>query len=315
MYLLSGKVVGMKEKFKDKPDESGCARGIGNALAKHLDKKGFHVFASCRDPKSPGAEDLRKSCSSRLRVFQLDVANDESVQKAVQFVEDNLSTCELWAIINNAGIQQGFFLELSSIQDFKDSLEVNALGPARVTKAFLPLLRQSRGRVINMSSVIGRLAVPMTGPYCMSKFACDGFSESLRYDLDMWGVKIISIEPEFFETDMTTEMGLSERVDVMCAKIDEDVRKDYGEEFLKAFKHMITTIFPPSPNMQKLVEAIECAVSLKHPGAVYKVCRNVGVRALLTVWDVLPEELKVFIFRIVSTLFGLPKLGQTKKSS
>ncbi|GBO13053.1 hypothetical protein AVEN_66953-1, partial [Araneus ventricosus] len=61
----------------------------------------------------------------------------------------------LWAIINNAGIQQGFFLELSSIQDFKDSLEVNALGPARVTKAFLPLLRQCRGRVINMASVIG----------------------------------------------------------------------------------------------------------------------------------------------------------------
>ncbi|GBM71671.1 hypothetical protein AVEN_268973-1 [Araneus ventricosus] len=112
MYLLSGKVVGMNEKFKDKSDESGkvmqaggcvfdsndsmdvrCARGIGNALAKHLDEKGFHVFASCRDPKPPGVDDLRKSCSSRLQVLQLDVANDESVQKAVQFVKDNLSTC------------------------------------------------------------------------------------------------------------------------------------------------------------------------------------------------------------------------------
>ncbi|GBM24934.1 Estradiol 17-beta-dehydrogenase 2 [Araneus ventricosus] len=135
---------------------AGCARGIGNALAKHLDKKGFHVFASCRDPKSPGAEDLRKSCSSRLQVFQLDATNDESVQKAVQFVKDNLRTCGLWAIINNAGIQRGFILELSSIQDFKDSLEVNALGPARVTKAFLPLLREFRGRVINMGSVVGQ---------------------------------------------------------------------------------------------------------------------------------------------------------------
>ncbi|GBM60133.1 hypothetical protein AVEN_38465-1 [Araneus ventricosus] len=77
---------------------SGCARGIGNALAKHLDKKGFHVFASCRDPKSPGAEDLRKSCLSRLQVFQLDAANDESVQKAVQFVKDNLSTCDIIAV-------------------------------------------------------------------------------------------------------------------------------------------------------------------------------------------------------------------------
>ncbi|GBM38850.1 hypothetical protein AVEN_49721-1 [Araneus ventricosus] len=110
-------------------------------------------------------------------------------------------------------------------------------------------------------------------------------------------------------------MGLSESVDVMCAKIDEDVRKDYGEEFPKAFKHMIITIFPPSPNMQKHVETVECAISLKHPDAVYKVCRNVGVRALCTVWDVLPEELKVFIFRIVYILFSLPKLGQAKNSA
>ncbi|GBL80400.1 hypothetical protein AVEN_161012-1, partial [Araneus ventricosus] len=70
-----------------------CARGIGNALAKHLDSKGFHVFASCRDPNTPGAEDLRKSCSSRMQVFQLDAASDESVQNAVQFVKDNLGTC------------------------------------------------------------------------------------------------------------------------------------------------------------------------------------------------------------------------------
>ncbi|GBM54917.1 hypothetical protein AVEN_77826-1 [Araneus ventricosus] len=233
---------------------AGCARDIGNALAKHLDQKGFDVFASCRDLMSPGADDLRKSCSSRLQVFQLGVANDESVRKAVEFVKDNLSTC-------------------------------------------------------------GRLAIPMARPYSMSKFACVGFSESLRYELDMWGVQVIFIDLEFFETDMTTKMSLSESVDVMCAKIDEAVRKDYGEEFLKAFKHMVITIFPPSPNMQKLVETVECAISLKHPDAVYKVCRNVGVRALWTVWDVLPEELEVFFFRIVFTLFSLPKLGQAKNST
>ncbi|GBN57076.1 hypothetical protein AVEN_244560-1 [Araneus ventricosus] len=109
---------------------------------------------------------------------------------------------------------------------------------------------------------------------------------------------------------MTTEMAISKRVDVMWAQADEDVRNDYGEEFLKAFKHMASTIFPPSLNMQKLSETVECAVSLKHPDAVYKVCRNVGVRAFWTFWDVLSEELKVFIFRIIFYLYGLPKLGQ-----
>ncbi|CAL1292555.1 unnamed protein product, partial [Larinioides sclopetarius] len=302
-----------------------CAKGIGNALAKHLDSKGFHVFASCRDPSTPGADDLRRSCS------------------------------KLWAVINNAGIQKGFLLELTSIQDFKDSLEVNAVGPARVTKTFLPLLRQSKGRVINIASLLepatsiqdfkdslemnavgparvtkaflpllrqskGRviniaslLAFPMAGPYSMSKFACVGFSESLRYELDFFGVKVISIEPEFFQTDMTTEKGISQRIDSMFAKVDEDVRKDYGEEFLKAFQHTASTLFPPSPNMQKLVETVEDAVSLKHPDAVYKVCRNVGVRALWTVMDVLPAEFKVFLERIVYNLLGIPKPGQAKK--
>ncbi|GBM45859.1 hypothetical protein AVEN_180726-1 [Araneus ventricosus] len=91
-------------------------------------------------------------------------------------------------------------------------------------------------------------------------------------------------------------MAISERDDVMWAQADEDVRKEYGEEFLKAFKHMASTNFPPSSNMQKLSETVEFAVSLKHPDAVYKVCRNVGVRAFWTVWDVLSEELKVLYF-------------------
>ncbi|GBM24925.1 hypothetical protein AVEN_23457-1 [Araneus ventricosus] len=159
-----------------------------------------------------------------------------------------------------------------------------------------------------------RLAFPMIVPYSMSKFACVGFSESLRYELDLWGVRVISIEPEFFETDMTTERGISDRVDAMLATIDEDVRKDFDEEFLKAFKRMISTLFPPSPDMQKLIETIECAVTLEHPDTVYKVCRNFGLRASWTVWDVLPEEFKVFILRIIFNLFGLSRLGQGKKS-
>ncbi|GBM60139.1 hypothetical protein AVEN_38471-1 [Araneus ventricosus] len=158
-----------------------------------------------------------------------------------------------------------------------------------------------------------RLAFPMIVPYSMSKFACVVFSESLRFELDLWGVRVISIEPEFFETDTPTERGISDRVDAMLTTIDEDVREDF-DEFLKAFKHMISTIFPPSPNMQKLIETIECAVTLEHHDVVYKVCRNFGLRVSWTVWDVLPEDFKVFILQIIFYLFGLSKLGQWKKS-
>ncbi|GBO36861.1 Estradiol 17-beta-dehydrogenase 2, partial [Araneus ventricosus] len=138
-----------------------CARGFGKLIAQHLDSKVFQVFASCLNPDSPGADDLRKSCSSRLQILQLDVTKDESVEKAVQFVKANLGSSdplkflELWAVINNAGIQKRFLTELTRIQDFQDTMEVNAFGQVRVSKAFLPLLRKSRGRVINMSSLAG----------------------------------------------------------------------------------------------------------------------------------------------------------------
>ncbi|GBN96461.1 hypothetical protein AVEN_136192-1 [Araneus ventricosus] len=116
----------------------------------------------------------------------------------------------------------------------------------------------------------------------------------------------------YCRTDITANIW--ERIDSVSVDVDEDVRKDYGEEILQALKSMSITIFPPSPNMQKLIETVECAVSLKHPDAVYKVCRNFGSRAIWIVWDLLPAEFKVFIGRIIFNLFGFPKLGQVKKS-
>ncbi|GBM51129.1 Estradiol 17-beta-dehydrogenase 2 [Araneus ventricosus] len=253
--------------LSSKVRDIGCARGFGKLIAQHLDSKGFQVFASCLNPDSPGADDLKKSCSRRLQILELDVTNDESVEKAVQFVKANLGSSvkkiiialhlnkyipdplkflELWSVINNAGIQKGFLTELTRIQDFQDTMEVNAFGQVRVTKAFLPLLRKTRGRVINMSSLAGRIALPMCGAYTMSKFASVGFSENLRHELDMWGIRVISIEPEIFETDMAAGENIMMRVDDALVLADEDVRKDYGEEFLKKFKTTAGTAFPPS---------------------------------------------------------------------
>ncbi|CAL1282018.1 unnamed protein product [Larinioides sclopetarius] len=292
---------------------TGCARGFGKHIAKHLDSKGFHVFASCLNPNSSGADDLRKSCSSRLQILQLDVTKDESVEKAVQYVKANLGSCELWAVINNAGIQKGFLTELTRIQDFEDTMEVNAFGQVRVTKAFLPLLRRSRGRVINMASLGGRLAGPMAAAYTMSKFASVGFSGSLRHELHLWGIRVISIEPEFFETDMSTGKNLSMRVEDAFVSADENVRKDYGEEFLRKFKTVIGRAYPPSPNMHKLLENIEKAVTLKNPDAVYKAYGNVLNEFILRFCEACPVECQVFIVNTYFRILGLPKPEKANK--
>ncbi|GBL86577.1 Estradiol 17-beta-dehydrogenase 2 [Araneus ventricosus] len=135
---------------------TGCDTGFGHLLAKHLDSKGFSVIACCLFPNDNGAKELQKSCSERLKVVGLDVTKDESVSQAKEFVTKNLEDSELWAIVNNAGILKGVTIELTSLRDFKDSLEVNTLGVVRVTQAFLPLLRKSKGRVVNLTSVAGK---------------------------------------------------------------------------------------------------------------------------------------------------------------
>ncbi|GBO10738.1 Estradiol 17-beta-dehydrogenase 2 [Araneus ventricosus] len=292
---------------------TGCARGFGKLIAQHLDSKGFQVFASCLNPNSPGADDLRKSSSSRLQLLQLDVTKDESVEKAVQFVKANLGPSEFWAVINNAGIQKGFLTELTRIQDFQDTMEVNAFGQVRVTKAFLPLLRKSRGRVINISSITGRFALPLCGPYTMSKFASVGFTENLRHELDMWGIQVISIEPEFFETDMVAGENIMMRVDDAFISANEDVRKDYGTEFLKKFKTLSGRAFPPSPNIHKLLGDIESAVTLKNPDAVYKIYRNAFVKSIFNFYEASPIECQIFIANTYSRILGLPKPENTNK--
>ncbi|GBN92043.1 Estradiol 17-beta-dehydrogenase 2, partial [Araneus ventricosus] len=174
----------------------GCDTGFGNALAKRLDSKGFHVFATCLFPTGAGAMDLKASCSNRLHVLYMDVTKDESVKKAFEYVKEHLGSSKLWAVVNNAGILKGFSVDFSSVDDFRDCIDVNFLGSVRVTKAFLPLLRQTKGRIVNVTSSSGEIPLPFFTPYTASKYAAVGFTDCLRFELDTWGISVVSIEPE-----------------------------------------------------------------------------------------------------------------------
>ncbi|GFX63967.1 estradiol 17-beta-dehydrogenase 2 [Trichonephila clavipes] len=138
---------------------TGCDSGFGHFLAKRLDSKGFHVFATCLFPDGEGTTELKKSCSQRLRVLRLDVTKDDSVKEAAEFVEQNLGTCEFWALVNNAGTIKGFSLELSDMDDIKYTLDVNTLGPIRMIKEFLPLLKKSKGRIVNVTSLAAEIYI------------------------------------------------------------------------------------------------------------------------------------------------------------
>ncbi|GFT82673.1 estradiol 17-beta-dehydrogenase 2 [Nephila pilipes] len=178
---------------------TGCDTGFGHLLAKQLDSKGFHVFAACLFPSGEGAMELKKSCSQSLHVLHMDVTKDDSVKEAAEFVKRNLGALEFWAVVNNAGITKGFSAELAHLNDFKNCLEVNTLGIIRVVKAFLPLLKQSKGRIVNVTSFGGVVTFPYFTPYTTSKYAAVGFTNALRQELNIWGIKVISVEPEMFK--------------------------------------------------------------------------------------------------------------------
>uniref|UniRef100_A0A3B3U8N0 Hydroxysteroid (11-beta) dehydrogenase 2 n=1 Tax=Poecilia latipinna TaxID=48699 RepID=A0A3B3U8N0_9TELE len=139
---------------------AGCDTGFGNAAAKHLDSLGLDVFATVLDLTGDGARALRRSCSSRLTLLQVDITQPQQVQQALLDTKAKLGLRGLWGLVNNAGVCVNLGdAELSLMSNFRGCMEVNFFGTVSVTKSFLPLLRQAKGRIVNISSPAGVLTV------------------------------------------------------------------------------------------------------------------------------------------------------------
>ena len=169
---------------------TGSSTGIGKATALHLDRLGFKVFAGVR--KETDAQALKQEASNKLRPIFLDVTDGDSVAAAVDTVAKETGG-ELYGLVNNAGVSLNGPLELVPTSEIKQLMDVNVLGLLAVTKAFLPLLRQNKGRIINISSGHGLLAIPDKSVYAASKFAVQAITDSLRVELRPFDVSVSSI--------------------------------------------------------------------------------------------------------------------------
>ncbi|GFT04203.1 estradiol 17-beta-dehydrogenase 2 [Nephila pilipes] len=301
-----------------KPDDkavfiTGCDHGFGHMLAKKLDSEGFYVYASCLYPSGPGATDLRQKSSNRLKILELDVTRDESVQKAVEFVKADLKSLKLWAIVNNAGILKGISIELTELRDFKDCMEVNLFGVIRVTKAFLPLLRRSKGRIVNITSLGGRVAPCHLSAYTVSKFAASGLTDCLRRELDVWGIHVISIEPEMFQTPIADFGAASKRMDETFASLDASIKEDYGVEYFDKFKKFAGEYaFISSEKIYKVIDDLESAITLEHPSTVYRSSRNIITQMIAIIAQNLPTDILDFIIKISLFFINAPVPKRTK---
>lgn len=178
---------------------TGASTGIGAATSLYLAEKGWQVFAGVR--KQADADALLSQAKRNLTPIFLDVTSDESVNDAVRSVADTLGNRCLSGLVNNAGIAKMGPLAIQSLSDFEAHFDVNVFGLLRVTQAFVPLLggdesrTGSPGRIINITSVGGRVASPFLGAYTATKHANESMTDSLRRELVVYGIDAISVGP------------------------------------------------------------------------------------------------------------------------
>jgi NAD(P)-dependent dehydrogenase (short-subunit alcohol dehydrogenase family) len=185
---------------------TGASTGIGFAACQALIRRGFRVFGSVR--AQADADRLTEQLGTNYVPLIFDVTDPDSVNLAAAAVKESLGKQRLFGLVNNAGIAILGPLAYLPLERFRLQIEINLLGVHTVTQAFLPLLGTEPtgvgepGRVVNISSISGRLAMPFAGAYAASKFGLEGYSDSLRRELMLFGIRVILIEPRAVVTSI-----------------------------------------------------------------------------------------------------------------
>jgi short-subunit dehydrogenase len=175
---------------------TGSSSGIGLETSLTLARNGFHTYATMRklEEGSRQITDIAKNENLPLQVIQLDVNNEKSVMDAINIIVKENGRID--ALINNAGYALVGALEETSMEEIKAQFETNFFGAVRVMQAVIPIMRKQRsGKIVNITSMGGRIAIPLDSIYHATKFALEWLSESIQYELEPFGIKVILVEP------------------------------------------------------------------------------------------------------------------------
>jgi len=179
---------------------TGASRGLGRDITLHLARNGFQALAGVRS--AADGDRLAAEAPGQIHPVLLDVTDAGSIRSAVSEAERLTGEAGLAGLVNNAGLASFRPLEQQRIEDFEAIFRVNVIGVQALTQALLPMLRRSRGRIVNISSGNGKLSMPFSGAYCASKFALEAMSDALRMELRPWGMHVVVVEPGTMATDI-----------------------------------------------------------------------------------------------------------------
>ncbi len=255
---------------------TGASSGIGRGCALYLDRQGFRVFAGVR--KASDGEALAQAASPRLTAVILEVTDARTITEAAESVKLALGDTPLVGIVNNAGIGIGGAIEFLAPSELRRQMEVNLVGPLAVIQAFMPMLRRSRGRIVNITSIGGRVSTPFLGPYCASKFALEALSDSLRAELKPFGIHVSIVEPGAVKSAIWEKNRSA--VDEALAGLPPEGIRHYGNQ-IEAMHGMIAFQEQAAVPAEDVAKAVEHALIAKRPRTRYLIGRDAKMMALL----------------------------------
>jgi NAD(P)-dependent dehydrogenase (short-subunit alcohol dehydrogenase family) len=258
---------------------TGASSGIGRACAVRLAGLGYRVFAGIRYLPAAEGEELQ-ALAPELELVLLDVTDSASIRQVVETIGGE----PLAGLVNNAGIATVGPLELAPLEDWRRQFEVNVIGLVAVTQACLPALRRGKGRIVNIGSIAGRSALPCTVAYDASKFAVEAISDSLRLELDSFGIRVSLIEPGAVATAIWEK----------AARASEELHRRSDPELFDLYRRLIAKISEEAANAarkavsaNRVAEAVEHALTARRPKTRYVIGSDARFWLLL---NLLPDR-------------------------
>ena len=228
---------------------TGSSSGIGYETSLALAREGYFTYATMRDLKKEAViKKIAEEENLPLKVIELDVDNDDSVQNAVKTIIEEKQRIDV--LVNNAGWGIWGTAEDVSIEEFRAQFETNFFSVVRMIQKVAPIMRkQGTGDIVNISSIAGRIGFPVSTAYISSKFAIEGLSESLRYELGPFGIDVIIIEPGVIKTNFFDSMKTAKKAD--------DVYKEITEKVISGVKMMAEMGTPPKEVANVIIKSLK----------------------------------------------------------
>ncbi len=255
---------------------SGASTGIGRAAALRFAEEGHEVLAGVRNETA--ADELRESSGGKLTPVHLDITEEGTLDKFCKEYAERLNQKGLDGLLNNAGVAVVGSVEHTSLKKWRDQFDVNFFGHVEMTRRVIPAIRKAHGRIIFTGSIGGKLAFPMGGPYCASKFALEGLADSLRREMHDFGVSVSIVEPGGVETPMLE--SANDMIQIAIDAVSGDGAETYrqtGEGLKKAMDGFRSMASPP----EKVVDAFRHALFSSKPKARYLIGKDAKFQSAL----------------------------------